>query len=533
MGAIVKVYDGLFRKSLLSFEGKKELGKFMAEHGTTTWILPAADASGALGTPHAESDARRAGAEYISGANLVRVASVPFETSCVWNATTHDGADCFVRATLVLSIADPAAFLKVWGPAILANGELAEISVGNRVMVDSASFLAQEIASVDYDSLKRFGLSSAWQKGFFTERVARLGLRFDGARFEFEAPDAEKRAEEERRREEHDALIRRERDAAKLEETRRQLAHDVEMARLAREDQRRALQQETARRETELARQEELDRLAYEQKRLDLEQSVDAARRQPGELDALREQVAGLVAANQEFQRQMSAMLAAMAAPTPQRPQTSPQLAAELAGVSDETIARLRPTDPKAFFSRVFNEKKVESESSRVHMSLKTDRPSLTRDVVYRRDYHSLRIGGRLIVEFTTPINGYATVLNLGTSGNFWLLAPNGGPLGVAPNQAIVRAGARYRLPGPELYRYGLDGAEGVGIFEGGPVGWEEFVVIVSCQPLFADAERINRRQPDNPFTLVSADRLNALLGQLALLDAGDWAVGSIGFQVQ
>ena len=70
-------------------------------------------------------------------------------------------------------------------------------------------------------------------------------------------------------------------------------------------------------------------------------------------------------------------------------------------------------------------------------------------------------------------------------------------------------------------------------LFEGGPHGWEEFVVIVTKdKPLFADEERFNEERFDDPFAEIAPTRLERVLNELAELDPEDYAVGTYGFTV-
>jgi hypothetical protein len=73
-------------------------------------------------------------------------------------------------------------------------------------------------------------------------------------------------------------------------------------------------------------------------------------------------------------------------------------------------------------------------------------------------DKTSLKIGETLKVYFQSNRDGYATLVNVGTSGKITILYPNA----FSPNHA-VKAGQTYSVPGAgEPYELSLGGPEGV-----------------------------------------------------------------------
>ena len=151
----------------------------------------------------------------------------------------------------------------------------------------------------------------------------------------------------------------------------------------------------------------------------------------------------------------------------------------------------------------------------------------LSRDIGCRK-FDELRIGQSLAFEFVSPKDGYVTIINLGTSGNFWLHAPNAY---VNATQAKVKADQMYSIPGDllpqmELRRHSLD------YMECGPVGWEELIVLVTPAPLTSEGDTFETNQ-QSPFTRIPLSRMESLLAKLDEMPDNDVALGALGFVVR
>lgn len=173
-----------------------------------------------------------------------------------------------------------------------------------------------------------------------------------------------------------------------------------------------------------------------------------------------------------------------------------------------------------------FVTRKVQQEGRTVGMKM----PELvTRDIVLRdigpKKVDSLPIDGSLHFDLTSPLSGYVTLLNFGTSGNIWLHVPN---LWVTASQAVIEANRPYHIPGPPL----LPLPPEMVYIEGGPVGRENMVLIVTEQPLVGP-ELAGAASAGMPFAQVSSANLDQLYRQLTGQDDANWAAGVLSFRVE
>lgn len=98
-------------------------------------------------------------------------------------------------------------------------------------------------------------------------------------------------------------------------------------------------------------------------------------------------------------------------------------------------------------------------------------------------------LGDPVDLELQSPVRGYLTLINIGTSGRHWLISPHR----YAGEAVPLEAGRTYRIPGPELFpmhRLLADGYDSVGAE--GDVGEEGFVAFITPMPLLAhDDQRL------------------------------------------
>ena len=111
-----------------------------------------------------------------------------------------------------------------------------------------------------------------------------------------------------------------------------------------------------------------------------------------------------------------------------------------------------------------------------------------TRDIGVAK-VKALKIGTSLAFSFESARPGYVTMLNLGTSGRVWVHVPSALR---GPQDALVEAGRRYTVPGPELFPWPHD------YREEGPGGWEHIVVVVSERPLLT-TDAVGKASYDAP----------------------------------
>ena len=190
--------------------------------------------------------------------------------------------------------------------------------------------------------------------------------------------------------------------------------------------------------------------------------------------------------------------------------------------VSSETMELLGRPNDAAYLSKMLKGK------SDVTGGVKMKKSELrTRDIGTKR-VESLAINTPLQFEFTTELSGYATLLNIGTSGTLWLHSPNA-YIGIDGTK--VKAGETYCIPGPllpddELSRNGLS------YLEVGPPGWEELVVIVSPEPLATKADLFDSTE-GSPFPAMSPDQIARIIDQLAESPEDAWSAGLLSFLVE
>ncbi|MFM7102409.1 MAG: DUF4384 domain-containing protein, partial [Verrucomicrobiota bacterium] len=147
-----------------------------------------------------------------------------------------------------------------------------------------------------------------------------------------------------------------------------------------------------------------------------------------------------------------------------------------------------------------------------------------------------LAIGSPIELFLTAPRDGYLTLINPGTSGDFYLLTPN-------DNALDLRATAGRTLSSAEL-------VPGVNLRQEPPEGQEYLVAFVTPTPLFTRAElevdsaeglsrecpylsrRDGRPVPVQPMRHGAAARVKAMERQLEGLPAGSWSVGFLRYLV-
>jgi len=90
----------------------------------------------------------------------------------------------------------------------------------------------------------------------------------------------------------------------------------------------------------------------------------------------------------------------------------------------------------------------------------------------------SISIGDQIKLTIKSPIDGYLTLFNIGTSGRIWQIIPN---KEIAPEECKVEAGKTYTIPGNiKVFK-----ASNIEWREAGPPGIEKFIAIVTTQKQF------------------------------------------------
>lgn len=195
-----------------------------------------------------------------------------------------------------------------------------------------------------------------------------------------------------------------------------------------------------------------------------------------------------------------------------------------VSGMSSETMGLLGRARGPAYLASVFRDKAAASPRP-----VKVSKVELrTRDIGPKK-VDTLAINTPLRFQFLANRSGYATVLNIGTSGKVWLHVPSAY---VSTAQAKVQPGNSYQVPGPELLPDERLRQNNLAYLEIGPPGWEELIVIISNEPLVTEKDLLPSTA-GSPFAVLPTDRIDELLEQLATLPDDAWDVGILSFLVE
>ena len=146
-----------------------------------------------------------------------------------------------------------------------------------------------------------------------------------------------------------------------------------------------------------------------------------------------------------------------------------------------------------------------------------------TRDIGVRRvQVNTLNIGESLSFTIQSDRSGYATILNFGTSGKVWLLAP-----GCCAGDTRVAARTLYKVPGSGLFAPEWE------FTEEGPTGREHLVAIVTDRPLAAVERAAARSTHNSPLVELCADERKELYEEVSRHKPGEWSVGVLSFLVE
>ena len=551
--SFAELYVGEYSRKWYSSKGEKEAREFFNRGRQNNVGYAVYARCGTSCSRVQEFDDCRKALE--KGGDLYRVATDPWRIPCAWRGTTQDGVEVVVEAVATARPRlEDANFWRAWEPMILttraSGGRLEESDVASRVVEVVAPRAQALLEGVRYAELGDNCGASFWRDRIFEAPLANLGLTAeDGSRATFSAPTVEKENELKARKEEQARRDAERREALERELRRAQedAAYKAALAEIAEQEKQTQFDKELLEEEREAKREQlkferETLKAAHELEMLKLRQALELERERPNMERAERERsqaqlkeisdgIAGLTGKMEDFCRQLKDSVETAMERVKEKNTNNPTAPNDLLGLySLEFLAGIGLTRDEKYFRRLYG-RRFKDVAKKVLVAC--EGVCKTRSVVARRETSIFRIDQDLKLKFRSPIDGYVTILNLGTQPNpdYNLLVPNGpgdDPNGVSPVEAFVKGGQRYSVPSDLLYRGDL--------IEGGPVGWEEFVVIVTKnEPLFADEERFNEtslgRDP-NPFTEIGPERLKRVLDDLAALDPEDYAVGTCGFTV-
>ncbi|MBO5791535.1 MAG: DUF4384 domain-containing protein [Lentisphaeria bacterium] len=130
-------------------------------------------------------------------------------------------------------------------------------------------------------------------------------------------------------------------------------------------------------------------------------------------------------------------------------------------------------------------------------------------------DDNAVKIGDRMEISFTSPVEGYLTLLCFSTSGAVTLLSPN-----IIDGKLRLEAGVTYTMPGPGLLRNSF-------IRQQGPCGRERIAAIVAPESL-APAIPAGIKG----FVDLDASELSSIIARLEKFAPECWAAGYLGYSV-
>ncbi len=161
------------------------------------------------------------------------------------------------------------------------------------------------------------------------------------------------------------------------------------------------------------------------------------------------------------------------------------------------------------------------------------DKVRIQKNELVTRNMGTVRVSGlpintSLQFEVTSSRSGYATVINIGTSGSVYLHVPNAY---VTLEQAHITDARPYLIPGPELLPWERLRQLGLDYVEVGPPGWEHIAVVVSYQPTM-HPRLLARASPEAPFVKLGDGDIADLCETLNDLSADQWTAGVLSFLV-
>ena len=474
-----------------------------------------------------------------SGETLLRVSRKPFTTGLVFPALKSEDGEVFdLTLSLVWRMSGARDFLRDRGLKVLENQDvIGPVWFETLLTRRYKSRIADEMSTVSYDYLvHRDALPLSWWARMLPQW---LGLDWmdlvEVKSVDYDSPTAEK-ARELAARERLAELERweveknrswtqeEERRKAELEQSLEELRQQHELTAIEQKNRAELIKLEHDAAMLAAREQAELRKLEAEKERARLEAEIASIRDHGAEIEErlqeareaeanTREMLEAIRKAREEVKEAASMMKAAISSGIA----SGERLSAHAASVSPETLTLTGRTKGARFLAALVREKANVSQGA---VTLKKNNLR-SRDIGSGR-VESLRIGSSLEFELSARRGGHVSVLNIGTSGAVYLLAPNGivdpASARVEDNQSIIFPGAPL-LPGLPLY-------------ENGPPGWEELIVVVSKEPLFdyADLAGANSEAPEVRLTI---ERIGRLVEQLTGWPDGDWNAGVLGFMVE
>jgi len=470
-----------------------------------------------------------------ASAMVLRVILAPFPLTLTF-ADVRDENDHAVDLTLETTwkIAEPRLFLRERGiDLLLADDRLQTDTLVRMINAQLQHRICDVLRQYAYADLQeRKALPSKWWQGELQQCSAVPGLQLlEVQAVRVVSAEAEKAAEQEQQqrlleleqqqqkqaREQQLELLRQEQE---WEERKRRLElqislnarereHQLKLARLEYEQELLARQEEMERQR--LQHQLEKEKLQAEIRRIRQQEQQEEIQQTKKRMREQEELLQQMEVARQQLQQAMQVVQHAAT----QGWQHAPRLAAAV--ISPQTVSLLHHATPQERLVALARRRQASSPDvvrlQQEHLG--------TRDIGAGQTREVLSMGDRLQFAIHSQVAGHATIINIGTSGKAWLLAPNAL---TAPDQCRIEAGLVADFPGAPLL-------PGMPLFENGPPGWEELVLIVSRQPLIAEP-LLQDCNASQPFAELDTAALQCLIEVLNEWVEEDWHAATLGFVV-
>lgn len=476
---------------------------------------------------------------------LAQVTTDVFDVEWVYaGLRSDDGTDVDLTVKAIAKVSNPRVFLLEYGLERLKTTDAVSIPLLENMLIQSCKQpVADEIVTITYDALKnQDALPVSWWHKKLSGWINLPWLELKEVKsvcYESAAADKEAQIKQRRKLQELEAAEQAQQHEREL--TFKQQQDGFELAKKEIENSKTftEMQQQMQLEELEQKRQQqslqyqldmEAAKLKANKERAIIEVEIEQLRNNAASAEELRQQAQEAEQRNKEMleslkdaMKQLAEMASVTKAAVQEKIGTTERIGVSASGVSTRTMELLGNTASPAYLAQVLRERATAAANSVLMKKLELR----TRDIGTKK-VDALAINSTLQFEFMAQQSGYATILNIGTSGRVWLHSPNAY---VGIEQAKVSAGEKHQipgqlLPGQDLMRNGLD------YIEVGPPGWEELAVIITPEPIISESD-IYSSTPQNPFVLMSKERIETLLDQLSYLSEDSWCTGVLSFLVE